>query len=100
MDPNGKVALITGGARIGQVVAQALAVRGCALAMLYRSSRDAAEKTAAAARNAGVKAIALKADATDEAQVIAAVAATRRQLGRLDILVNMAATYLKTPNPT
>ena len=49
MDPNGKVALITGGARIGQVVADALANRGCSLSLTYRDSRDAAEKTAGAA---------------------------------------------------
>jgi NAD(P)-dependent dehydrogenase (short-subunit alcohol dehydrogenase family) len=43
MDPKGKVALLTGGARIGQVVAQNLAARGCDLALVYRASRDAAE---------------------------------------------------------
>ncbi|MDO8434604.1 MAG: SDR family oxidoreductase [Candidatus Binatus sp.] len=100
MDPKGKVALITGGARIGQVVAQALAARGCALAMLYRSSRDAAERTVAAARNEGVEAIAIQADATNEAQVAAAVAETRQNFGRLDILINMASTYVKTPAPS
>ncbi|MEA2649665.1 MAG: hypothetical protein QOG61_2100, partial [Candidatus Binataceae bacterium] len=57
MDPKGKVALITGGARIGQTVAQALAARGCALAMTYRASSDAAEAAASAARAAGVRAI-------------------------------------------
>ena len=56
MDPNGKVALITGGARIGQVVAAALAKRGCSLALTYRGSRDAADQTAAAARAAVVAA--------------------------------------------
>ena len=66
MDPKGKVALITGGARIGQAVAQALAARGCALALTYRGSRAAAEETASAAKAAGVPAIALRADATDE----------------------------------
>src|SRR5579863_2447023 len=100
MDPNGKVALITGGARIGQVVAQALAVRGCSLALTYRGSRDAAEAAATAAREAGVRALTRRADATDEAQIIAAVNETARTLGRLDILVNMASTYIRTPDPT
>src|SRR5882757_642745 len=100
MDPKGKVALITGGARIGQVVARELAARGCALAMLYRSSHEAADQTVASAHKAGVKAIAVQADATVEAQVVAAVAETKQKLGRLDILINMASTYVKTPSPS
>ncbi len=100
MDLKGKAALITGGARIGQVVAQALAERGCALAMLYRSSRAAAEQTVAAAQKAGVEAIAIEADATDEAQVVAAVDQAQQKFGRLDILINMASTYVKTPAPS
>jgi NAD(P)-dependent dehydrogenase (short-subunit alcohol dehydrogenase family) len=99
MDPNGRVALITGGARIGQVVAAALANRGCSLALTYRDSRDAAEITAQAARAAGVKATVLRADATNGTEIIAAVNETVKSLGRLDILINMAAVYQKTPNP-
>ena len=99
MDPKGKVALITGGARIGQVVASALAARGCSLALTYRGSRDSAEATAAAARTAGVEAAVLRADATVESEIISAVSETVKSLGRLDILVNMASIYQKTPNP-
>src|SRR5262245_15440572 len=62
MDVAGKVALLTGGARIGQTVAQALAQRGCGLALTYRSSRDTAEATAAAAGAAGVRTVVLRAD--------------------------------------
>jgi NAD(P)-dependent dehydrogenase (short-subunit alcohol dehydrogenase family) len=100
MDPKGKVALITGGARIGQVVADTLAKRGCGLAIVYRASREGAEKTVAAAKAAGVNAIAVQADARNPAQIEAAVNETVKSLGRLDILINMAATYIKTPNPT
>ena len=73
MELKGKVALLTGGARIGQVVAIALAGRGCALALTYRNSRAAAESTVTAARAAGVEAAAIRADAIDEAQIKAAV---------------------------
>jgi NAD(P)-dependent dehydrogenase (short-subunit alcohol dehydrogenase family) len=100
MDPRGKVALLTGGARIGQVVARELASRGCSLALIYRSSREAAEQVASAARATGVKAAVIRADAVDESQVRAAVAETAKSLGRLDILINMASMYVKTPNPT
>jgi NAD(P)-dependent dehydrogenase (short-subunit alcohol dehydrogenase family) len=100
MDPKGKVALVTGGARIGQVVARSLAARGCDLALIYRGSREAAEATAAAARAAGVKAAVFRADATNETEIVAAVSETVKSLGRLDILINMASTYQKTPNPS
>jgi NAD(P)-dependent dehydrogenase (short-subunit alcohol dehydrogenase family) len=100
LDPKGKVAVITGGARIGQVVAQALAARGCALALTYRESRAVAESAAKSAQEAGVRAIVIRADATDEAQIRAAVEETASQLGRLDILINMASTYIRTPHPT
>ena len=97
MDVAGKVALLTGGARIGQTVAQAIAQRGCGLALTYRNSRDAAEATAASARAAGVRTAVLRADVNDEAQVAAAVRQTEQVLGRLDILVNLASTYERTP---
>jgi NAD(P)-dependent dehydrogenase (short-subunit alcohol dehydrogenase family) len=100
MDPKGKIALLTGGARIGQAVAHALAKRGCGLSLIYRGSRDAAEATAAAVRAEGVPAIVLRADVTDEAAVEVAVGETVKSLGRLDILINMASNYLKTPDPT
>ena len=88
MDPKGKVALLTGGARIGQVVAHSLAAHGCDLALVYRGSRDAAEASAKAAISAGVRAITIQADATDEDQTVAAVEETHRKLERLDIPVN------------
>jgi NAD(P)-dependent dehydrogenase (short-subunit alcohol dehydrogenase family) len=99
MDPKGKVALLTGGARIGQIVADSLAARGCDLALVYRGSREAAEASAQAAIRAGVRAITIQADATDEDQIAAAVKETHRALARIDILINMASVYLSTPEP-
>jgi NAD(P)-dependent dehydrogenase (short-subunit alcohol dehydrogenase family) len=99
MEPKGKVALLTGGARIGQVVADSLATRGCDLALIYRGSREAAEASAKAAIAAGVRAITIHADATDEDQVAHAVNEAHRALGRIDILLNMASTYQNTPDP-
>ena len=100
MDPKGKVALRTGGARIGQTVAHGLAARGCALALTYRTSRSAAEAAAVAARTMNVPAIVVHADATNEADVEAAVGGVARSLGRLDILINMAGIYVETLRPS
>jgi len=94
------VALLTGGARIGQVVAHALATRGCGLALTYRRSREAADATAVAARATDVPVGVISANATIESDVTAAVSGAVRALGRLDILINMASIYVKTPNPT
>ena len=98
MDLKGKVALLTGGARIGQVVAHSLAARGCDLALVYRGSREAADASAKAAISAGVRAITIKADATDKDQIAAAVNETHRTLERIDILLNMASVYASTPD--
>jgi len=97
MDPKGKVALVTGGARIGQAVAQELARHGCSLALIWRESRAPAEASAAEARAAGVRAVTLQADALVETQVGAAVDKAARELGRIDILINMASTYQSAP---
>lgn len=99
MDPKNKVALLTGGARIGQAVAHSLALLGCNLALVYRGSRDAAEATAQAAIREGVRAITIQADATDEDQIARAVQETDRELGGIHILLNMASVYLETPEP-
>jgi NAD(P)-dependent dehydrogenase (short-subunit alcohol dehydrogenase family) len=100
LDPRGKVALINGGARIGQIVALKLAARGCSLALTYRNSLAAAQSTATAVRAAGVEAFIVRADAAQPAQVTAAVSQTVSALGRLDILLNLAGNYERTPHPT
>ena len=80
MDPKGKVALLTGGARIGQVVTESLAANGCDLGLIYHGSREAAEVSAKAATSAGVRAIIIQADMTNEDQIAAAVQETHRAL--------------------
>jgi NAD(P)-dependent dehydrogenase (short-subunit alcohol dehydrogenase family) len=96
MDPKGKVALLTGAARIGETVALMLAQRGCDLALVYRGSRKAAEAVAAAARKTGVRALTLQADLSQPAEAARVVADVRKALGRLDILIPMASVYERT----
>ena len=93
MDLVERVALITGGKRIGAVVATELARRGADVALVYRESRTEAEETAAAIRALGRRAVTLQADLSfpDDAQRIVDEAVGH--LGRLDVLVNMASIY-------
>ncbi|PYS96315.1 MAG: hypothetical protein DMF50_05105 [Acidobacteria bacterium] len=97
MDPKGKAALITGGARIGRTVAEELARRGCDVALTYRGSRQSAEETAEAIRALGARALTVQADLTLPAAARAVVGEVTRGLGRLDILIAMASLYEKTP---
>ena len=85
---DGKVALVTGGARgIGAAVSEALAQAGASV--LVTDVLEATE-TVASIRKAGGKAEFLKHDVTIEAQWEAAVAAAISKFGSLSILVNNA----------
>ena len=97
MDLADRVALITGGKRIGAVVATELARRGADVALVYRASRTEAEETADAVRALGRRSAVLRADlaAPDAAEHV--VNETVGQLGRLDVLVNMASVYRMRP---
>jgi NAD(P)-dependent dehydrogenase (short-subunit alcohol dehydrogenase family) len=97
MDPLKKVALITGGKRIGAVVATTLAQAGADVALVYNRSRDEAELTASEVRTLGRRAIVIQADVTNEQACSKAVADTAGSLGRLDILINMASLYDAKP---
>lgn len=96
MDLNGKTALITGGARIGQAVAVALARRGADVAMTYRFSRKNTEETMRKARSLGVRGLAVRANLTKSADVNEAVKKVGSSFGRLDILVNLTSIYEKS----
>jgi NAD(P)-dependent dehydrogenase (short-subunit alcohol dehydrogenase family) len=93
MELQGRVALIAGGTRIGGPVARELARGGAHVAVVYRTSRLAAERTAEDVRALGSRAVVLQADlATIDAgdRVVTEVVAA---LGRLDVLVHMASVY-------
>jgi pteridine reductase len=92
---NSKVALVTGSGkrRVGWHVAAALAARGYALAVHYRSSATEPEETVAAFRARGLDAVALQADLTDEQSVHRLIDQTLSCFGRLDVLVNCAAAW-------
>jgi len=95
VDLTDKVALITGGKRIGLVVAGELATRGVHVAVGYVRSRGEAEQAVERVRAAGRRAALFQADLSQPAACAALVAATVQELGRLDILINMASVYVK-----
>ena len=87
------VALLTGAKRIGADIAFALAERGMDIAVAYRSSAAEAEAVVSRVRALGRRALAVEGDVSDPAACSRIVAAVDRELGRLDVLVNMASMY-------
>jgi NAD(P)-dependent dehydrogenase (short-subunit alcohol dehydrogenase family) len=100
MNLTNTVALITGGKRIGLVVAEALAARGADVALTYARSRSEAEQAAAGVRAAGRRALVVQADLSEGDSAAAAVAEVAASLGRLDILIHMASVYVQRPFET
>jgi NAD(P)-dependent dehydrogenase (short-subunit alcohol dehydrogenase family) len=88
----GKVALVTGaGSQIGfgKAISATLAREGCDVIVNDINLGDA-QKTAAEIEALGVKALAIKADVTQKAEVQAMVERALAQFGKIDILVNNA----------
>jgi len=97
MDLEHRVVLITGPRRIGAQVARRVAARGADVALSYNQSRNEAEAVAAAIRATGRRAVCIQADLAKGPACRQLVDETVRQLGRLDVLVNMASLYMATP---
>ena len=85
------VALITGGSRgIGRVIALTLAGAGYDIAFCYTSNEEAAKETATEIEKTGLKALPIKTDVSNEADVTAMVQEAKDILGSIDVLVNNA----------
>ncbi|MGW0946408.1 SDR family NAD(P)-dependent oxidoreductase [Streptomyces sp. NPDC002623] len=97
MTLQGKVAVVTGGARgIGRGIATVLAARGAAVAV-WDLNTEGAEKTVAEIQAAGGTALAVGGDAADAEAVARSAARTRKELGPVTILVNNAGTTAYEP---
>jgi pteridine reductase len=97
----GKIALITGAARrVGKAIALALADRGAHVAITYNSSSAEAAATLREIEARGVQGMALKGNITRSGDVDTFVHQVIERFGRIDILVNNASNYYKTPFET
>jgi len=93
-----RVALVTsGGVRIGRAISEALAHDGYDLLIPYRSSSAAAEEVASAVRESGRRAETVSVDLAEPAAAEALAEAIRTHFGRLDVLVNSAASFQAVP---
>lgn len=90
---NGKGALITGGKRIGAAVAMALAGRGMQIALSFNRSRSEAEEVASKVQGGGGRAFVYRTDLSKAPEARALVDRAAADMGRLDVLINMASVY-------
>jgi 3-oxoacyl-[acyl-carrier protein] reductase len=94
---NGKVALVTGGARgIGRAIVLRLAAEGAALAINYRSSEAEAEDLAREITETGGKAVTVRGDVGVAEDAASMVTSAVKELGALHILVNNAGVSADT----
>lgn len=90
----GKVAVVTGASKgLGAAIARSFAAEGASVVVNYAASKDAAEDVVADIVGAGGKAIAVRADMSDPAEVEELFAAANRAYGRVNVLVNNAGVY-------
>jgi len=91
-----RIALVTGGGTgIGRAVAEMFGREGATVIVNYSRSREAAEQVA---HTAGGRSIAIAADVSKEADVIAMLDRVGKEFGRLDILVNNAGWSTRVPH--
>src|SRR5258707_6585532 len=90
----GKVAVVTGATKgIGADIAKGLAKEGAAVVVNYASSKEGADRVVAEITGKGGKAVAVQGDVSKAADVKRLFAETKKEFGKLDVLVNNAGVY-------
>jgi 3-oxoacyl-[acyl-carrier protein] reductase len=98
MQEQRKIALVTGASRgIGAAIATRLAGDGFDLVVNYASNTAEANAVVAALRKLGARAVAIKADIADPAQVRAMFGQAEQELGKIDVVVNNAGMMKVVP---
>ena len=98
MELQNKVALVTGGAvRVGKAIAIALAKEGARVAVHYHRSQADAERTLREIESIGGTAALVPGDLAQLAEIEKVAARCYQAFGRIDILINNAAVYYRTP---
>jgi NAD(P)-dependent dehydrogenase (short-subunit alcohol dehydrogenase family) len=95
VDLTAKIALITGGKRIGLVVAEELARRGADVGLSFARSRAEAEEAASRVRARNRRAAVVQADLSSADDCRRLVDTIARDLAGIDILLNMASVYTR-----
>jgi NAD(P)-dependent dehydrogenase (short-subunit alcohol dehydrogenase family) len=101
MNPSGKTALITGGAhRVGKAITMMLAAAGANVVVNYHAAGAEAVQTVHEAKALGVDALAIQCDVADPVAVAAMAERINAHFGGVDIIVNSASYFGKTPFPS
>ena len=96
-DLSGKTALITGGSRgLGLQMAEALDEQGARLVITSRKQSEL-DEAVAHLKQRGIDVMAVAADLSKESSVAPLVAASIKQLGHVDILINNAGATWGAP---
>ena len=101
MEIKGKTALVTGAAkRVGRSIALELAKKGAGIVLHYHRSEEEARDTSSEIKSLGVRCLAVKADLSVASDVKKLALEAAKLSGNVDILVNSASLYFKTPVET